>query len=455
MRTSHSSRAGQRRAGGELHLALRFPGARGRQRLRRWLSSVAVLPLIAIAVAACSSGSSGADGSSVTLTITSLNDFQTSLPPVIKKFTQENPNISIQASYIPSQTYETLISTQLSNGTAGDIISVTPGGSSTEAVDTLAADGYLKNLSSQSWADKVPVEYKDSIGINNKVYFTPMTIASLTALYNQTALTKYHLTIPRTWNQVLAFCAAAKKAGTSAYAIGAATDYENQMIVYMIEATLVGNAMPNFITERYAGKVTFADSPWLETFQKEQQMLSADCIAKDPLGTSISAAQAEVANGQAMAYFGQSVQGPQLQALAPSDKFVLTSFPSTNDSSQTRLPIFLDDGYGINAKIAPSKLGAAEKFLDFLMEPAQIRAWAAATNGTPAIPDPQYAATSATQAQVAAQQSGKFTLVADQFFPNPNVRTVWITTNEKMLAGQASPADIVDAMDKAWDAGKS
>ena len=389
----------------------------------------------------------------MTLTITSLNDFETSLPPVIKAFEKANPNINIQVSYAPSQTYETLISTQLSNGTAGDIISVTPGGSSTEAVDTLATDGYLKNLSNQSWAGKVPSEYKESVGINNKVYFTPMTTASLTALYNQTAVAKYHLTIPQTWNQVLQFCKAAKAAGASAYALGAATDYENQMLVYMIEATLVGNAMPNFIQERDSGKVTFADSPWLETFQKEQQMLNSGCIAQDPLGTSITAAQQEVANGQAMAYFGQSVQETQLQSLAPNDKFVLTSLPSTNDPSQTRLPIYLGGGYGINAKISPSVLPAAEKFLDFLMEPAQISAWAAATNATPAIPDPNFTPTPSLQAQIAAQKSGKFTLVADQFFPNPNVRTVWITTNEKMLAGQASPQDIVDAMDKAWDAG--
>jgi raffinose/stachyose/melibiose transport system substrate-binding protein len=383
-----------------------------------------------------------------TLTIEATTDEQPALLSTISSFEKANPSVNISAKYLADATEETLMPTELSGGTAADIVAMYPG--STSASSVVPLHSYLVNLTGQPWAKQTPPEYDESLGIAGKVYMPAIAIESVVAIYNQSELSKLHLSIPRTWSQVLSLCSAATSAGISAYAVGAATDYENQMEPFLLEATLVGGPDPNFIALREANKTSFTHSPWLNVFEQEDQMLKKGCFTKDPTGTAVTEAQAELAQGQALGYFGLSVQLPDIQALNKSDKFVVTSFPSTDNANATRFSIALGASLAINAKISPSLLPAAEKFLDYVMQPKQLAQWAEENNEAPGIADPDYTPTAFSAAQVQAQKAGKVTLVPDQFFPNPNVRTVWITENEKMLDGGASPLDIVQAMDKAW-----
>jgi raffinose/stachyose/melibiose transport system substrate-binding protein len=426
-------------------------------RRRRVLAAVTI-PVAAALLAACGSGgttssSSGGNDSAVTLTVLSNSSYQMALPVMIADFKKEYPNVTIQATYVASASYTSLIGSQFANGTAADIVSVSAGSASAQSVATLGKDGYLKDLSSQPWAKEVPAGYAEAMRLNGKTYVPALATRSISTFYNETAMKKDGFQIPQTFNQVLSLCAAASAKGIAAYTIGAATDYENQMLPFALGATLVPDTK-QFIADRTAGKTTFAGSTWLTIFQREYQMLQKGCFAKDPDGTSVNAAQAEVANGQALSYIGQSNQYPMLAQLAPSDTFASTSFPSTNNPNDTRLAVAIESTYGINAKLTGAKLEAAERFLDFMTQPAENRKLATALGDAPALPDSSFVPGPGVVALEQFTRDGKTTLVPDQFFPNPNVRTDWITTNEKMLAGQATPNDIVNAMDHAWDTGQ-
>lgn len=417
------------------------------------------VPLVAVLLVACSTTGStkttstaGSSDPTVTLSILALSTFQPALPVVISDFTAKYPHTTFNVTYVPSATYTSLIGSQLANGTAADIVSVSPGSASAQAVIELGKAGYLKNLAGQPWVKDVPAAYKESMGVGNKVYSPAIATRALTTFYNETVMKKDGFTIPTTWNQVLSLCSKAQAKGIAAYTIGAATDYENQMLTFALLATLVPDTA-KFIQERTAGTTTFTKSAWLTMFQKEDQMYKAGCFAKDPAGTSINAAQAEVANGQALAYTGQSNQYPTMAQLAPSVKFVSTSFPATNDASQTRLSIALEGSFGINADVSGEKLVVAKRFFDFMMSPDENGKLATALSDAPGVPSAKFVPTAGTEALATYTKEGKTTLVADQFFPNPNVRTVWITTNEKMLSGQATPEDITQAMDSAWTTG--
>ncbi len=425
---------------------------------RRGVVAVICLSLAAALLTACSSSSptksagSSTSDPAVNLTIASNSSYQLALPVMISDFKVKYPNANITATYIPSATYASLIGSQFANGTAADIVSVSPGSASVQAVATLGGAGYLKNLSNQPWADKIPSAYQQAMGVNGKIYLPALATRSINAIYNTTTLKKYGLKIPTTWNDVLKLCSAASAKGIAAYSIGAATDYESQMITYMLTATLVPDTK-KFLADRTSGTTTFTNSAWLTVFKKEQQMLQKGCFAKDPNGTTINAAQGEVANGQALAYFGQSNQYPTMTQLAPNQSFLATSLPATNNPKDTELSVAIESSYGINAKTTGAKLLVAERFLAFMMEPAENQKLATALGDTPAMADPGFVTTPGVKALAEATQDGKTSLVADQFFPNPNVRTVWITTSQEMWAGQATPKDITTAMDKAWDTG--
>jgi raffinose/stachyose/melibiose transport system substrate-binding protein len=426
---------------------------------RRLVLAAVTIPVAAALLTACSSGggssASSANGSdpAVMLTILSNSSYQLALPVMIKDFEAKYPNVNIQATYVPSANYTALIGSQFANGTAADIVSVSAGGASAQSVATLGKNGYLKDLSNQPWAKDVPAGYSEAMGLNGKTYVPAIAMRSISTFYNETVMKKYGFKIPQTFSNVLSLCTAASAKGIAAYTIGAATDYENQMLPFALGATLVPNTK-QFIADRTSGATTFAGSAWLTIFQREDQMLQKGCFAKDPDGTSINAAQAEVANGQALSYIGQSNQYPMLTKLGPSATFASTSFPATNNPSDTRLAVAIESSFGINAKLTGDKLEVAERFFDFMMQPAENRKLCAALGDAPALSDPGFVTTPGVASLVQFTQEDKTSLVPDQFFPNPNVRTVWITTNEKMLAGQATPNDIVTAMDKAWDTGQ-
>jgi ABC-type glycerol-3-phosphate transport system substrate-binding protein len=94
-----------------------------------------------------------------------------------------------------------------------------------------------------------------------------------------------------------------------------------------------------------------------------------------------------------------------------------------------------------------------KSFVDFLMEPENANAYAAASGQAPAIPNDEFEASEGTHLQLEYGSAGKTAPVADQLFPTPRVRDAWITTNQALLAGDAEPVDVVTAMDEAWDAG--
>jgi raffinose/stachyose/melibiose transport system substrate-binding protein len=393
------------------------------------------------------------DDPAATLTIDSISTYQPALPVIIADFKAKYPNANLQAKYVPSSSYTTLIGSQLANGTASDIISVSPGGASVQTVGVIGKAGYLKDLSDQPWVGEVPAAYNQSMGVDGKTYIPALASRSINAFYNTTTMDKDGFKEPQTFNDVLALCAAASAKGIAAYAIGAATDYESQMISFMFTASLVPDTK-TFIADRTSGATTFAKSTWLTVFQNEYQMQQKGCFAKDPNGTTVNAAEAEVANGQALAYFGQSNQYPAVSALNPSQKIDATTLPATNNPADTRLSVALEASFGINAKLSGAKLEVAERFLDFMMQPAENEKLATALSDAPALPDPNFKTTPGVIALAQFTQQGKTSLVPDQFFPNPAVRSDWISYTQKMLGGQATPDDIVNAMDKAWDTGK-
>jgi ABC-type glycerol-3-phosphate transport system substrate-binding protein len=418
---------------------------------RHILGLAALAASVSLVTAACggSGGGSGADGP-VTLTISATTYFQPVLPTVISDFEASHPGVKVTATYTPSSNYSQLIGTQLSNGTAADIVSVSPGSGNAESLATLGKQGYLADLSDQPWVSKIPAAYKQYVTLNGKVYLPPIATFGEGAIYNESELSALGLTPPTTWDQALAFCKAARAKGKYAFGVGAETDYENQILVYTQEATLVGNTMPDFIQDRLSGKVTFSNTEWVTAFEQEKTLQDDGCIAPDPDGTNINAVESALANGQILGFFGQSLQLPSVTALAPSNKFGFSVFPATNDDSQTRMPIAIEGSLGINAKIPSNQMQDAKDFISFLMTGPEVAKIASGTYTVPVIPDPDFKPTAAGQVQMTAQQTGKFTMVADQLFPNANVRLTWISENEQLLDGAATPTDVTEAMDKVW-----
>src|SRR5690349_12089116 len=122
----------------------------------RKLTAVAAAMTAATLLAACSGGTNAgsASGDNKTLTIASVD--QGSIEKVVDAFKAANPGITVNLSTSGADQYQQQIRTQLSSGTAPDVMTVWPGNGNPGATYVIAKPGYLLDLSDRPWAAKLP-----------------------------------------------------------------------------------------------------------------------------------------------------------------------------------------------------------------------------------------------------------------------------------------------------------
>src|SRR5690606_13959271 len=126
------------------------------------------------------------------------------------------------------------------------------------------------------------------------------------------------------------------------------------------------------------------DSGWKTAFEQYMDMEDAGCFTENALGTTNDVAQADVANGTALATVTLTTTISQIKALAPSGTtFGMFALPATDDAEETWMPAAAFDGFGINAKA--KNRAAAEEFLRFITSPESIAAYATVAGSLPSV----------------------------------------------------------------------
>jgi raffinose/stachyose/melibiose transport system substrate-binding protein len=411
---------------------------------RRWLA------LTAIAfTAACSGGVGAASGGSKTIRLSSVATERPGMELVIKEFQKQNPGVKFTTSYSDTEPYQATLRTQLSAGTAPDVFFAWPGNGNSGAIEVLAPTGYLADLSGRPWVSQIPAGARPVTMVGGRTYIVPETFVGIGALYNQQALAQVGAQPPKTWTELLAFCAAAKAKGKVAFALGDQTDWVTQLVDYALVATTVYATDKSFDTRLKAGTATFARSGWLTAMNKYLQMNRQGCFSKDPLGTSVDDAVAQLASGKAVAMIQVTSELGQVKQQAPAGtRFGMFPVPATDDPSQTAMPGAAGGAYAVNAKATNKAL--ATKFIDFLATPAAQNLYATATGNLPTIPNAAFKVDPALQPLVTYQKAGKTVPFMDQLWPNPDVQQAHFTGVANMFSGKHTPDQVLHQMDAAY-----
>src|SRR4051794_26103527 len=256
--------------------------------LRRLSAVIAVLTA-ATTMAACSGGTNAASGGGGSTTLTLASVDQGSIEDVVKAFEAANPGVKVTFTTAGADQYQQQIRTQLSSGTAPDVMTVWPGNGNPGATYVLAKPGYLLDLSDQPWAAKLPESFKTVAQYEGKTYNALFGLNGIGAVYNDAALKKSGLSAPTTWTQLLKFCGDAAGKGTPAFALGIQDNWVTQLVLYALAATTVFGADKEFDAKLQSGQATFSNSQWTTAMAKYQDMAKAGCFQKNPLGTSYEA----------------------------------------------------------------------------------------------------------------------------------------------------------------------
>ncbi|MDX2675114.1 ABC transporter substrate-binding protein [Streptomyces soliscabiei] len=408
------------------------------------VTSVAVL-------AACSGGTKAGDsgGGSKTLTLASVD--QGSVEDVVKAFEKANPGVKVRYTTSGADQYQQQIRTQLSSGTAPDVMSVWPGNGNPGATVVLAKPGYLRDLSDQSWAAKMPDAIKTVAQYEGKTYNAIFGQNGIGAVYNEQAMQKAGLTAPDTWTDLLAFCKAAKAKGTPAFALGNQDDWVTQLVLYALVATTVYGPNRDFDQKMQAGQATFAQSQWATALDKYLTMEKTGCFQKNPLGTNYEASQALAASGKTLGIIQGNWVIALLKGKNPKGTFTLKALPATDDPSQTLIPAAAGSGYGVNAKAKNKEL--ALKFVNFVMSHEGMNLFVKKQGGLPSLPDTGYVANPSLAELSKFITSDRTVPFMDQLWPNAKVQQTMLSGLQEIFSGQSTPEKLLAEMDTDYKSG--
>jgi raffinose/stachyose/melibiose transport system substrate-binding protein len=368
---------------------------------------------------------------------------------VVDDFKKKYPDVTVNFSSAPVDQYQPTIRTQLSAGTAADVIFAWPGDGNVAAIKQLTPGGYLKDLSKESWASKYPDALKPLTSVNGKTYLMAPAVSSFGPWYNTQTLAAAGLTAPTTWDDVVPFCKAAKAKGKIAYSVGAQVPNNNQNVLYALVPNNVYGTDPKWDSELESGKSTFSKSAgWKAALTKLQDMIQAGCFDPNATGLSQDQQNQAVANGSALGMFSLGYQVAALKTLNPSNDYVTTPL-NASGKGKTLMTVSSAGGGAINAK-AKNPV-AAEAFINFLATPDEMIRYDSALSATvPSIPTGK--TSDDPNAKIISQYlaDGQTVHFLNQLWPNAKTEQAMYAGVQGMFAGTESPSDVLDAMTNAY-----
>lgn len=422
-----------------------------KKRLR--LSVFALVAASALALTGCSTtigGGSGASGGDDSVSIFWKGSEKAGIDAAVAAYKKANPDAKVTVTTADVEQYQATLRTQLSAGTAADVVFVWPAGGNPAALREIAKGGFLADQSDRPWASKYPDALKDLFTYEGKVYVMGPAVTSFGPWYNEKALTTAGLSAPAKWSDVVPFCKAARAAGKVAYALGASALNNTQNPLYGLVPDLVYGADPEFDSQLADGKTTFSDNAgWNTAMDEYQQMSQAGCFNDDATGISQDQQNTEVANGDAMGMFGIGFQLGALETLAPDGEFRLHPFSGDDNAKTDLMTVSNAGGAALNAK-AKNKV-AAQKFIDFLGSAEGLEAYNSGTAGTvPSIPTGKTSDDPNLVTITKYVADGRTVHFLNQFWPNARIEQSMYAGIQGMLTGSQKPSDILTAMDAAY-----
>ncbi|MBT2500155.1 extracellular solute-binding protein [Agromyces sp. ISL-38] len=415
----------------------------------RAVVTLAIGAAVVASIAGCSNDTGGGGGE--TLTWATVTSDKTAAKEAAAAFEAET-GISVEVTASGVDEYQTTTRTQLSSGTAPDVFFVWAGDGNPMAMQVVSDAGLVADLSDMDFTSRIPEGFKSVSQNGGKTYTAPISSAGIGSAFNLTAMEENGWSIPTTWSDTLAFCGEAKAAGKTAFALAGATPWNTQLISYALAPTLVYGPDPDFAAQMSAGDVTFADSAWVDVFDKYLAMQDAGCFQDDALGTVYEDALDMVAKGEAMASVQVNASLAAIrQGAAEDTEFTLAPLPATDDESQTRMAAAMGAAYGINAKAKNPE--GAKKLIEFLTSDEGQSVYNTPIAAIPALGSSTFEPDPALDSLLEYLESGKTDPFMDQLWPNAKVQQVHFEVVQQLLAGDVDAKGALSQMDAAYAEG--
>jgi raffinose/stachyose/melibiose transport system substrate-binding protein len=375
------------------------------------------------------------------------------LQAILDKFMQANPDIKVDATYLPiGTTYSNTLRTQLQSGNAPDVFYVTAGTGGLQSVLPLAKAGYVTNLAKRPWVKTLPLApaNRPFFWRQGRLTALPFAVVPVGVMYHTNVLADLGIQVPRTMNQFLAACRTARSKGKYFLNLAGASAQNAGLFATVLATGHVLAKDPGWNLKRITGKTTFSGTPtWRQSLQRIVDMKNADCFPPGAAANDNIPATPGFVSGQVVGWTLPSSIVGLLKGFNRQATYNFFAMPGET-AADTRVNASPTDAFAVWSK--SSQKAAAFKLIDYMATPAATGRYAALTGAV----SPYQAATGK---RILFELRGLSTFLAvnskvfplmNLSWPNPAVFETLGKDVQGLLTGQKTVTQTLADLDAAW-----
>ena len=408
-----------------------------------------------VALAGCSTSSLSAPTSATGITAKSMTFVTDQGGPagakyvqLISEFEKANPGYTVNMQILPGDaTYNSVITSRIAGGKSPDLFEIinAPAGATPFTNAHLLSD-----LGDQSWVSQLlPVVAGNTKNFGGKTYGFITQIDASGFFYNKALFTKYKVSIPTMWDQLLADVKTFRSAGVTPLGIGGKDGWPVAFQGYSMAAQVPEFAPGNTSGPDLASaKVKFSASRgWAQVLDAFSTLVADKAYDPNASGITWPTSATDFSNGKVAMFYQGDFAIPAIRAGKPSFDVGMFTLPFAGNPPVTTVTY----GSELAIPVKAPNASLAKKFLDFLAEKGNYSKYLAtaaafsALNGVSGDLDPalaQIAPFVAKNAYEAAAPSGL----------NPATLAALQSGMVSILAGSGSTAATLKLMDQAQSA---
>ena len=279
---------------------------------------------------------------------------------ILEAYTAEHPDVSVNFEAFLNTEYNTLVSTSLQAGDAGDVVQTRSYGGVKPWID----GGYLVPLDGEESLNNYEASVLDAVRSqeNDGVYGVPFALQTLQMFYNKAIFNELGLSEPTTWDEFVALNQTLLDAGYIPMATTAKDAWMLPILHSIVGAgTYGGNT---FVEGILSGETTFEDPAFVESIQAVKDL--QPFFPPDLTAVAYTDAQTLFITEMAAMFPGGSWEGAYFTSQNPDLDLGVFAVPAKGTDAQLS-SWFVDGAWAVSTSTDNQE--AALEFVNWLGSP--------------------------------------------------------------------------------------
>lgn len=381
----------------------------------------------------------------VTLQLVATSDANAEIiQGIIDEYEKANPDVTVEATYSPTDIYQTNTVRSMESSNAPDLVMTFQGVSTGVSAYVLQDAGLAVDQSDAAWVADLPESARPLLGHDGFVAAKPVGVDTIGVVYNEQLFEEAGVEPVSTWTDLIGLCETLNAKGIAPMSFGLQSSFVTFFASFALAASTVYTPEPTFDADLLDGSTTFSDTEgWTTAWEKFVELKDAGCFAPGYEGTTYDAMLQQLAARDVAMTITVAPSLGSIRAANETDDFSMFPLPAFDDAELNGVPQSLSVGMAINAK-SPN-VAAAQAFVDFVNNAENSALMAEAYSVIPigeGAPVPE-----GLDAMVEAFGLGRVGTFSNQAWVSADTTSAYVAGGQEVLLGTKSISDFLAALD--------